>query len=96
MEIYREISARLLHLVESTPAIVLTGARQTGKTTALRMAFPEHRYVTLDLPSMADRAERDPEAFVRDHPPPLVVDEESLATKVDSGPEFYEQGGLPR
>jgi hypothetical protein len=79
MEIYREISARLLHLVESTPAIVLTGARQTGKTTALRMAFPEHGYVTLDLPSMADRAERDPEAFLKDHPPPLVVDEVQYA-----------------
>lgn len=79
MEIHREISERLRDLGEATPAIVLTGARQTGKTTALRLAFPDHGYVTLDLPSMADRAERDPEAFLADHPPPLVIDEVQYA-----------------
>lgn len=79
MQIHRDISDRLRGLSEATPAIVLTGARQTGKTTALRSAFPDHRYVTLDLPSMADRAERDPDAFLTDHPPPLVIDEVQYA-----------------
>jgi predicted AAA+ superfamily ATPase len=79
MDIYREISATLRDLAPATPAIVLTGARQTGKTTALRMAFPEHGYVTLDLPSLAERAERDPEGFLGDHPTPLIVDEVQYA-----------------
>ncbi len=79
MDIYREISATLRDLATATPAIVLTGARQTGKTTALRMAFPEHGYVTLDLPSLAERAERDPEGFLGDHPTPLIVDEVQYA-----------------
>ncbi|GMV43610.1 MAG: hypothetical protein AMXMBFR64_53260 [Myxococcales bacterium] len=66
-------------LAAATPAIVLTGARQSGKTTLLRSVFPEHHYVTLDLPSVAERAERDPSSFLRDHPPPLIVDEVQYA-----------------
>ena len=46
-----------------------------------------------DPPPMTDQSpvEGTQNAFT-----PLVVDEDALATKVDSGPEFYEQGGLPR
>ena len=29
---------------------VLTGARQTGKTTLVRRAFPEHAYISLEDP----------------------------------------------
>ena len=29
---------------------VLTGARQTGKTTLVKKAFPEHAYISLDDP----------------------------------------------
>ena len=39
--------------------LVLTGARQTGKTALCRHLFPEHHYVTLDLPSEAAAAEHD-------------------------------------
>ncbi len=31
---------------------------QTGKTTLLRHTFPEHHYVSLDLPSTAEQARR--------------------------------------
>jgi hypothetical protein len=77
--IEREISQRLRSLAEATPAIVLTGARQTGKTTLLRAVFPSHHYVSLDLPSAAERAERDPASFLRDHPPPVLIDEVQYA-----------------
>ena len=33
------------------PAVVVTGARQTGKTTLLTKLFPDHHYVSLDLPA---------------------------------------------
>lgn len=67
----REISAR--------PCIVLTGARQTGKTTLLKHLLPGHRYVSLDLPSLAERAERNPDEFLREHEPPLIIDEVQYA-----------------
>jgi predicted AAA+ superfamily ATPase len=54
---------------------VLTGARQTGKTALVRRAFPGHAYVSLDLPSEAEQAERDPTGFLTRHTEPLVVEE---------------------
>lgn len=57
------------------PAIVLTGSRQTGKTSLLARAFPGHRYVSLDIPAVAEAAELSGEAFLVEHAPPLIVDE---------------------
>jgi uncharacterized protein len=62
-------------LAAQRPAVVLTGARQVGRTSLVRRLFPRHRYVSLDLPSEAALADRDPSDFLRRYPPPLVVDE---------------------
>lgn len=59
--------------------MVVTGARQTGKTSLVKRLFPDHGYVTLDLPSEAAQAENDPNAFLRRNPPPLIVDEVQYA-----------------
>jgi predicted AAA+ superfamily ATPase len=53
----------------------LTGARQTGKTSTLRRLFPEHGFVSLDLPTEAEQAEKEPDAFLRRHPAPAIIDE---------------------
>lgn len=63
-------------------AVVLTGARQTGKTSLIKRMLPEYQYVSLDLPSEATLAERDPEAFLRRYPPPLIIDEVQYAPAV--------------
>ena len=64
------------------PAVVVTGARQTGKTTLLTRMFSEHHYVSLDLPAEAQLAEEDPQTFLLRHPPPLVVDEVQYAPRL--------------
>ncbi len=69
-------------LAEHFPAVVVTGARQTGKTTLLTRLFPNHRYVSLDLPAEAQLAEEDPQTFLARHPPPLLVDEVQYAPKL--------------
>lgn len=79
MHYRREISNLIEDLSQQFPAIVLTGARQTGKTTLLRALFPHHHYVSLDLPSAAELAEREPELFLAQHPAPLLVDEVQYA-----------------
>lgn len=68
-----------MRLAAHFPAVVLTGARQTGKTTLLRARFPDHHYVSLDLPSEAQLAEDSPEQFLQRHPAPLLVDEVQYA-----------------
>jgi uncharacterized protein len=59
--------------------VIITGARQTGKTSLAKRLFPSYELVTLDLPSEAEQAENDPRAFLGRHEPPLVVDEVQYA-----------------
>ncbi len=61
--------------VKSRPVVVVTGARQTGKTTLVKRLFPRYSYVSLDLPSEAAQAETEPRAFLARHPAPVIVDE---------------------
>lgn len=70
---------RLSRLAAQRPVVVITGARQTGKTSLARRLFPKYEFVTLDLPSEAAQAEHDPEAFLDRHPGPLIVDEVQYA-----------------
>lgn len=79
MYIERAITAQVLEASRQFPAVVLTGARQAGKTTLLREIFPDYSYVSLDLPSEAETAERDPNLFLSRHRPPLIVDEVQYA-----------------
>ncbi len=79
MEFQREIAPAVLRLAAHFPAVVVTGARQAGKTTLLTRLFPDHHYVSLDLPPQAQLAEEDPHSFLLRHPPPLLVDEVQYA-----------------
>lgn len=69
-------------MVRQYPALALTGARQTGKTSLLKKLFPSYRFVTLDLPTRADMAERDPQIFLKTYPPPVIIDEVQYAPKL--------------
>lgn len=61
------------------PVVVLTGARQTGKTALLRRLFPTHAFVSLDLPTLAEHAEKEPVTFLRQLPTPAIIDEAQYA-----------------
>lgn len=63
MWIHRTIEPLLINQVQTRPVVVLTGARQIGKTSMVRRLFPEYQYVSLDLPSEAQQAEEDPSTF---------------------------------
>jgi uncharacterized protein len=75
----RSIEARVRRSARTRPVVVLTGARQTGKTATLRRLFSRHHFVSLDLPSEAAQADQDPAAFFARHPAPLIIDEVQYA-----------------
>ncbi len=62
--------------------MVVTGARQVGKTSLLRRLLPGHAVASLDLPLEAALAEEQPRTFLAQHPPPLLIDEVQYAPGV--------------
>ncbi|MEW6218015.1 MAG: ATP-binding protein [Thermodesulfobacteriota bacterium] len=79
MWIPRLIESQLARAAQERPVVVLTGARQSGKTSLVRKLFGDRRYVPLDLPADAHTAELDPVSFLIQYPPPLVTDEVQYA-----------------
>ncbi len=69
--------ARTIHkAIRSFPAIVVTGPRQSGKTTLLKMLFSKsHRFVSLEDPDVRMRAKEDPLRFLDQFEPPVIIDE---------------------
>jgi uncharacterized protein len=62
------------------PAVVLTGPRQSGKTTLLKHVFGEAcRYVSLEPPDVRAAAAADPRGFLEIHPAPVIFDEVQYA-----------------
>lgn len=79
MWIERAVEPRLERSSRTRPVIVLTGARQTGKTSTLLRLFPNHSFVSLDLPTEAEQAEKEPHSFLQRHPAPVIIDEVQYA-----------------
>ncbi len=74
----RHIQSALQEALADTPAVMVVGARQTGKTTlAGKLAAGPWRasYVTLDDPTALEAATADPAGFVAGLGGPAVIDE---------------------
>jgi predicted AAA+ superfamily ATPase len=74
--IERSLSPHLKKAAREFPVVVLTGPRQSGKTTLLKHLFAKsHGYVSMDLPDVQAAAESDPRGFLELNPPPVIFDE---------------------
>jgi predicted AAA+ superfamily ATPase len=71
----RNITTALSLALDLFPAVLLTGARQTGKTTLARWLWPDAPYISLDDPAQASAANLEPGRFLSGRPEPLILDE---------------------
>jgi hypothetical protein len=75
MVLSRGLAAHLHRLAQHFPVLVVTGPRQSGKTTLCRAAFPDLPYVSLELPDVRRRVLEDPRGFLREHADGVILDE---------------------
>ncbi len=75
MFIPRTLQTALHRLIRSYPVLAITGPRQSGKTTLLRKQFPKYRYVSLENPDIRERAEEDPNSFLKKYDRHVILDE---------------------
>jgi predicted AAA+ superfamily ATPase len=61
----RAIASKLSSLAKQFPVISITGPRQAGKTTLVKMFFSGHDYVSLEDPDERGFAHSDPKGFLR-------------------------------
>lgn len=73
--IKRHIERKLLKFVKQYPVVMLTGPRQSGKTTLCKMAFPDKPYVSLESPENREYALTDPKGFLAEYPEGVIIDE---------------------
>ena len=77
----RTISHQISDLITKYPVIILTGARQVGKSTEVFKFTKSHgfHYVSLDNISERQLALQDPVFFIQQHGTPLIIDEVQYA-----------------
>ena len=84
--INRHIEQRITELSKSWSVILLTGPRQSGKTTMLRnLAEKENigrAYISLDDLTVREMAKNDPKMFLQLHKPPIIIDEVQYAPEL--------------
>lgn len=71
----RIITEQLKKLTENFPVVVVSGARQVGKSTLLQHVFPDIDTVVFDPVTDVGGAKADPDVFLDNHPAPLILDE---------------------
>lgn len=99
MYIQRAMEERIEKLAGFFPVLMICGPRQVGKTTMLKELagrwVRQVNYVTLDFPQVRALAKEDPELFLQQYVPPVIIDEIQYApellpyikVRVDENPE---------
>lgn len=73
--IERSIEDVIQKSAQTFKAVLVTGARQTGKSTLIKHLFPEAKIVTFDDVFMEEQAKNNPDMFMMMNEPPVFFDE---------------------
>lgn len=82
--IRRNVSLLIRNAAGSAPVVVLTGPRQSGKSTLCRMLFPDKPLVSLEDPDHRVFAHEDPRGFLARYAGGAVLDEIQRAPELPS------------
>ncbi|MDR0490678.1 MAG: ATP-binding protein [Oscillospiraceae bacterium] len=82
MYINRHIEPVVARIAKRKPVIVLTGARQVGKSTMLKEVYHGIHYIALNRPLVRESAKENPSLFFETNKPPVIVDEIQKAAEL--------------
>ena len=80
--IARALEKRLYKYEKTYKAVLITGARQVGKSTLLKKVFPDRKYVSLDDPFLEQQAKEAGSMFLTLNAPPVIIDEVQSAKEL--------------
>ncbi len=85
--IHRSLERKFLKMSAAFKVVMVTGARQVGKSTMLQYLAQDtgRTVVSMDDPDLRELAERDPKLFFQMYRPPILIDE------VQKAPSLFEQ-----
>lgn len=95
--IKREIEKEFKRIKNLFPVVIITGPRQSGKTTLCRNVFPDYNYINLERISIREQIMESPEAFLIENKAGVIIDEAQrapdlfsyLQVVVDEHPESH-------
>jgi len=80
--IERTLQKKLLYLSTKFPFVLITGPRQSGKSTLVRHTFPDYCYISLEESDNRIYAEEDPRGFISEYPEKTIIDEVQRVPKL--------------
>ena len=82
MYIKRHMESVVERISKRKAVLVLTGARQVGKSTMLKEIYKDISYITLNRPLVRESAKENPSLFFDMNKPPVIVDEIQRAAEL--------------
>lgn len=79
---HRLLESKLSKIAKHFPAVIITGARQVGKSTLLSHYFPDAEHITFDPVVDIFNARQDPELFIDNLKLPIILDEIQFAPEI--------------
>lgn len=76
--INRLLKDELLRLSDSFSVVLLTGPRQSGKTTLCKSAFANYEYITLENLDIRLLVQSDPLGFLNSHQQGLIIERHNI------------------
>lgn len=80
--LYRQAEEKVSSYARFFKVVAILGARQVGKSSLLKHLYPDCKYITFDPIQDLYGARKDPDLFLQNFKPPLILDEIQYAPEL--------------